>query len=119
MLQIKDMLKWFAESQAIDFRQSQNVKSFIQVGEQFHTQVMPLILIWLVTIVTTSHPEVGTSALHLLNGVIKFLCLPELVSCYTQVSFKIPLFATAQNIFTKSLQTCFGQMKHCSMFCFT
>lgn len=70
VLQIEDMLKRFAESQAIDPWQttlslSQNVKTFIQVGEQFHTQVMSLILIWLVTIVTTCQPELGTSALHL------------------------------------------------------
>lgn len=41
------------------------MKSFIQLGEQFYTQLMSLILIWLVMIVTTCQPEVGTSALHL------------------------------------------------------
>lgn len=41
------------------------MKSFIQLGEQFHVQLLSLILIRLVMIVTTCQPEVSTSALIL------------------------------------------------------
>lgn len=95
------------------------MKSFIQLGEQFHVQLLSLILIRLVMIVTTCQPEVSTSALILYKRIITFPCLPEVSVYYTLGNlgkFKNP---TLWNCFSPSLSIhTFVQIQHFFIFYF-